>query len=145
MATPKTGRDGATKGKTSVKPAKSAKAAESAKPAKSQAAKPETPEAAKRSPAPRSKPAETKKRAKKASPLRGTVASLYETAVEIVSERLEPTLEQVKALALAVIGQEDKKARKATRKANKPGKRAKSPKPRADSTTSDGDRKKKKK
>ena len=126
MATPTTSRDGATKRGKTVKGAKSPT------PARSQTTKPETPAAAKRSPASRSKPAEPKNRGKKASPLTGTVASLYETAVEIVSERLQPTLEQVKALALAVIGQEEKKARKATRKADKTNKRAKSAKPKGD-------------
>lgn len=49
--------------------------------------------------------------------LTAAIASLYETATQILADRLQPTIDQIKALAHAVIGQEEKKARKAQAKA----------------------------
>ena len=50
------------------------------------------------------------------------VASLYDTATEIVADRLQPTIDQIKALAQAVIGHAERKARKAQAKADGSGK-----------------------
>ena len=71
------------------------------------------------------------------------IASLYDTATEIVAGRLKPTIDHIKALAHAVIGQEEKKARKARAKAEGSGK-AKKPKTAKAAVTAAKPKKKKK-
>lgn len=70
------------------------------------------------------------------------VASLYDTATEIVADRLQPTIDQIKALAHAVIGHEERKARKSQAKADGTGK-AKKPKIAAASRAKKAEKKKK--
>lgn len=98
----------------------------------SSVAKPNTP---KSSPVPR-------KTKIKPDTLVAAVASLYDTATEIVADRLQPTIDQIKALAYAVIGQEERKARKAQAKADGTGK-AKKPKTAAASRAKKAEKKKK--
>ena len=75
--------------------------------------------------------------------LTAAVATLYETATEIVADRLQPTIDQIKALAHAVIGQEEKKARKAKAKADG-SRKAKPPKTTKAASMSANPKKKKK-
>ena len=91
--------------------------------------KPRQPKAAaapKRTTGPSTK-APVRKKATAARPAKGDAAklqaaasSLYNTALEIVSDRLQPTLEQIRSLAQAVIGHEEKRARQKPRKSNNP-------------------------
>ena len=83
-------------------------------------------------------------RATKASALQTAFSSLHETATEIVSDRIQPTIDQIKALALAVIGHEEKKAKKAQTKAAKPAKPTKAKKSKTDAPTTTAVKPKKK-
>ena len=64
-------------------------------------------------------PARPRKQAAAPDTLSETIVSLFETATEILADRLQPSIDQIKALALAVIGQAEKKARKAQAKVAK--------------------------
>jgi len=74
-----------------------------------------------------------RKQAAEPETLSAMIASLYESATEIVADRLQPSIDQIKALARAVIGQAEKKARKVQAKA---AKAAKSKRVKAPATTS---------
>lgn len=82
--------------------------------------------------------------ARDAAKLQAAVSSLYDTAVEIISDRLQPTVDQIKSLAQAVVGHEEKKVRKASRKATKPVTPKKAGGVKADRPAQTADKRKKK-
>ena len=96
-----------------VKPSGEATKAAPAK-AKSSPRKP-SPEKA----SPKKAPSRPRKQAAAPDTFSETIASLFETATEILADRLQPSIDQIKALAAEFIGQADKKARKAQAKAAK--------------------------
>ena len=64
-------------------------------------------------------PAKPRKQAAAPNTLSETIISLFETATEILADRLQPSIDQIKALAAEIIGQAEKRARKAQAKAAK--------------------------
>ena len=107
-----------------AKAIKNATATETGIAAKPKRAKPATSSKQTTDPVPKKpvKKRTSRSRAAEPSTLQSAVASLYDTATGIVSDRIQPTIDQIKALAVAVIGHEEKKARKSQAKASKQAK-----------------------
>ncbi|HEX4893457.1 MAG TPA: hypothetical protein VFV47_09225 [Hyphomicrobiaceae bacterium] len=121
--------------------AKSVTKAESTKPRKATPDKPAQSGARAKKPTgkveqarPKKEPSAPRARKEKTGGIASVISSLYETATEIVSDRLEPSIDQIKALARAVIGHEEKKVRKPGKEKAKPAKPSKGAKRKAQGT-----------